>query len=405
MSTEPLRPRISPLLPLLLAGLAGVACEQEPAPALMVGPLTFSERELLGLSPSRRKVLANVAALALAHQDDSASALLTPLTDQVAKRDLAERLYAELTVEGNRVSRAELRERYLVDPELELEVRHIIYLAGRQLPAETRAEAEAQARAALERARAGEPFPELAAQLSEEPGAAPREGLLQPGREGAWVDEFWDAARALEVGEVSDVVETQYGYHVLKLEAKRIVPFAEARDRAVTNIAEDLVSDSADAWVTRLASEISPTDTPHGEGGVLARWGSDVYTEADHAPFLATRALLGAEGTESLGEGRSQLLEGARVHFMALEAERRGLGAPSPPEQAREVQELRLDLQRWIEVLGLDVGAGGAEALKASALEGLGRTGQGAEIARTEIEWLASLLQTSFPVRDLTEGA
>src|SRR5690606_13003901 len=62
----------------------------------------------------------------------------------------------------------------------------------------------------------------------EEPGAARRGGLLQPGREGSWVAPFWLAAVALEPGEVSDVVETEYGYHVLKLESREPLPFSEA---------------------------------------------------------------------------------------------------------------------------------------------------------------------------------
>ena len=50
---------------------------------------------------------------------------------------------------------------------------------------------------ARQRALAGEDFAALAGEYSEEPGAAERGGLLQPGREGTWVDPFWQAALAL----------------------------------------------------------------------------------------------------------------------------------------------------------------------------------------------------------------
>src|SRR5690606_1075757 len=101
-----------------------------------------------------------------------------------------------------------------------------------------RAEARRKAERALERIRAGEPFPEVAAEVSEEPGAEGRQGLLQPGREGSWVSEFWNAARALDPGEVSPVTETQYGFHVLRLEERREIPFEEARNDVTLEVAE-----------------------------------------------------------------------------------------------------------------------------------------------------------------------
>ncbi|HEX9710833.1 MAG TPA: peptidyl-prolyl cis-trans isomerase, partial [Candidatus Thermoplasmatota archaeon] len=77
--------------------------------------------------------------------------------------------------------------------------------------------------------------------LAEEPGGEARAGLLPPGREGAWVPEFWAAALALEPGELSPVAETQYGYHVLRLEGRTIVPFPEARSVVARRVARTLV--------------------------------------------------------------------------------------------------------------------------------------------------------------------
>ena len=60
--------------------------------------------------------------------------------------------------------------------------------------------------------------------------------LLRPGREGSWVSEFWTAALALEPGEISPVTETQYGFHVLRLEDRRPVSFEEARPTVVAEV-------------------------------------------------------------------------------------------------------------------------------------------------------------------------
>src|SRR5690606_30612099 len=121
-----------------------------------------------------------------------------------------------------------LREEYAREPEWELTVRHVVRLVPRWASEEERAEARRVAAEAGRRAGAGEDFAALAAEYSEEPGAAERGGLLQPGREGSWVDPFWEAALALEPGETSPVVESEYGYHVLRLDGRRPLPFEEA---------------------------------------------------------------------------------------------------------------------------------------------------------------------------------
>ena len=76
-----------------------IACGSEPA-ALSVGPVSFTERDLLGLSPDRRTDLARLTAFALAVADSSTSSLGSPLVEAWEEERLLHILAAELTVEG-----------------------------------------------------------------------------------------------------------------------------------------------------------------------------------------------------------------------------------------------------------------------------------------------------------------
>jgi hypothetical protein len=103
----------------------------------------------------------------------------------------------------------------------EISARHLLvsYKGGlRASPGIGRSKAEARARAeeAQKRAIAGEDFLALVKQYSDEPGAAERGGDLGKFERGSMVPAFANAAFALKVGEISDVVETQFGYHVIK---------------------------------------------------------------------------------------------------------------------------------------------------------------------------------------------
>ncbi|AOY75507.1 peptidylprolyl isomerase [Clostridium formicaceticum] len=74
------------------------------------------------------------------------------------------------------------------------------------------------AKEVLQKIEEGEDFIALAAQYSTEPGAAERGGDLGYFGRGEMVTEFEEAAFALEPGEVSDIVETRFGYHIILVE-------------------------------------------------------------------------------------------------------------------------------------------------------------------------------------------
>lgn len=94
---------------------------------------------------------------------------------------------------------------------------HILVGTDRSADAKTRAAAKAKAQSLLAEVKSGKDFATLAKTHSSDPGSAQQGGDLGVFGRGAMVKPFEDAVFALKVGEVSDVVETEFGYHIIKL--------------------------------------------------------------------------------------------------------------------------------------------------------------------------------------------
>ncbi len=135
-----------------------------------------------------------------------------------------------------------------------------------------------QAEAVLERIRAGEDFAALAKEYSQDPGSASRGGDLGFFGRGTMVPAFEDVAFSLKVGEVSDLVQSQFGFHIIRVEeisgdqvrARHILFLLQKDEKASQQKAMALyqqIKDGVD--FAELAREHSDFEETASRGGFL----------------------------------------------------------------------------------------------------------------------------------------
>lgn len=121
---------------------------------------------------------------------------------------------------------------------------------------EADAKAKAEAESILARVKAGEDFVKLARENTDDPSGKETGGELPPFGRGQMVPEFEQAAFEMAPGEIRGPVKTAFGYHVIKLVAKRPAgtrPLEEVR----ANLTGDLAEKKAVAESERVARELA----------------------------------------------------------------------------------------------------------------------------------------------------
>jgi peptidyl-prolyl cis-trans isomerase D len=104
----------------------------------------------------------------------------------------------------------------------------------------------------------GADFAKLATQYSEDEGSKDNGGEYDNVGHGQMVKEFDDAQWALKPGQISDLVKTQFGYHIIKLEETKpatVKPLAEVK----AQIEDQLRWDKAQAEAQKINDEVAPS--------------------------------------------------------------------------------------------------------------------------------------------------
>ena len=137
-------------------------------------------------------------------------------------------------------------------------VEHILFKTVGKTDAEI-AEIRQKAEDVLKKAKSGANFEDLAKKFSEDDGTKPKGGDLGWIVEGQTVPEFQQAAFTLPKGSISDLVKTQYGFHIIKVldhEQAHTKTFEEVRSTIEPTVLDETVSAKANDISEKMAAAI-----------------------------------------------------------------------------------------------------------------------------------------------------
>lgn len=225
---------------------------EEAAELLAASPQVPAEPQIVG-------VLANLwvdyILLATAAEDDPdlAGIDLDVLVKPAREELLVSRLRERVITIDTAFTDEQLAQRWASEgPGAEIRARHILLRVPGEATDAQRDSVRALAGELRQRAVGGADFAALATEYSQDPGSAQRGGDLGFFGRGRMVAPFDEAAFQLEAGEISEVVETPFGYHVIRMEERRQAELGEQREQFRGFLAQRAVQEAENSYVDSL---------------------------------------------------------------------------------------------------------------------------------------------------------
>lgn len=231
---------------------------------------------------------------------------------------------------------------------LQVRARHILLRLPTDATPQARDSVLALANQIRQRATAGEDFAKLAGEYGQD-GTRETGGDLGFFSRGQMVKPFEDAAFAMQPGQISDLVETPFGLHIIKLEERKTPSFdefkdsfreqakqqkvAEAEENYVKSLTDPMniqVQDGAQEIVRDMAVNADKELRGRAASRALVKYKGGEFTAANFQKFLRrinmqTRVQIPPRDDEEL----KQLLENlTRNELLVAEAKRQGLDVP-----------------------------------------------------------------------------
>jgi hypothetical protein len=355
---------------------------------------------------------------------------LSPILDQQEKQSMILKLREAVIDDNLTISDEELEALFEAQrPGEEVRARHILLL----FPVDATQAQSDSVRALAEDLRGqlsrGADFASLARRYSGDPGSAERGGDLDYFPRGVMVAPFEEAAFSLPLGQLSPIVETQFGLHIIRTEDRRGPALADIREEFRGQIRDARIGEAEAAFVEKVEADAA-VEVQSGAaetlremarqrdaklGGrvarqVLASYTGGRFTAGDFQSFLQTQPaglsdqVVGASDEELLGFLDNIL----RSELLLAEAKRQGV-EPDRESLDTLAGELRDQYRQIAEASGLlNVVREGSETLEQAVnrrvLEVMGGVVRG-EADVFPLQSLALPLRSQFGFTFSAEGA
>jgi hypothetical protein len=276
---------------------------------------------------------------------------MSPILQRQIEQELVLNLRDHVIQVDTAISDNELQELYEAQlPGGRVRARHILL---QYPPSATQPQIDSvQALAESLRARlvAGGSFEELAREYSQDPGSASAGGDLGTFGRGEMVPAFEEVVFAMDVGDISEVVETTFGLHLIQLDEKVIPPLDDLRDQFraqaqerrvqvaestfVANVVEaaDIqVEDDSYEAVKQIASNPNMELTRRAAERPLVRYEGGVFTLGEFQEWLQTSAGNVAAQVEAAPDSQIEVLLSnlTRSELLVNEARKEGIEVPA----------------------------------------------------------------------------
>lgn len=268
---------------------------------------------------------------------------------------------------------AELDRRWSTEgPSAEIKARHILLRTATDATTEQRDSVRQEAAALRARAAGGESFAALATQFSQDPGSAVQGGDLGFFSRGRMVEQFETAAFALQPGELSEVVETPFGFHVILVEERRQPEIGTERENFRSYLVQNTIQQAEMAYLDSLSvragvevveggmeavKEIAARPSINLRGRAarreVASYEGGEFTAAEFAEFIRTQppqvqTAFSTAPDDQLEEGIKQLVQ---MELLLAEAEEMDISLSDEEDELIRT-EARTAIRELIEATG-----------------------------------------------------
>ncbi|MEF3306550.1 peptidylprolyl isomerase [Paenibacillus sp. GYB003] len=137
--------------------------------------------------------------------------------------------------------------------------------ANQEKDIRTKEEALKRAQEVKQKLDGGADFAAVAKEYSDDGGSKDNGGKYENADVTQWVEGFKKAAIELPIGQISDPVETEFGYHVMRVEARSSKTFDEMKDQIKSELAEMQVSDFIEKDLPGMIEKIETDKLPKAE--------------------------------------------------------------------------------------------------------------------------------------------